>query len=121
MHWIDIVLIAIVALTAIIGFWKGFFDGIISICSIFVSLIIAVSTANWFAGVIRSIVDIDGWLNILLRDTFGVGDSLVIFGASYPREKLAAFLTVVFAGIVMFILVRCVVALLKNMFKAMTE
>ncbi|MBE5735412.1 MAG: CvpA family protein [Clostridiales bacterium] len=120
MHWIDIVLIAIIAISAIIGLFKGFFDGLISICSIFVSFIIAVCTANWFAGIIRSIVDIDGWLNIVLRDTFGVADSLVVFGTSYPREKVAAFLTVVFSAVVIFILIRCIVALLKNLFKALT-
>ena len=120
MHWIDIVLIAILGISAIIGLFKGFFDGIISVCSVFVSFIIAMVSANWFAGIIRSIVDIDGWLNVLLRDTFGVADSLVVFGTSYPREKVAAFLTVLFSGIVIFILIRCIVALLKNLFKSLT-
>lgn len=121
MNWLDIVVLALIAIFAIIGLCKGFFDGIISICSIFVSLLISVKTANWFAGLIRSIVDIDGWFDNILQNTLGVGDSLIIFGASYPREKLAAFLTVLLSGIIMFIFIRCLVRLLSNLFKSLTS
>lgn len=121
MNWLDIVVIAIILISAIIGLCKGFFDGIISICSIFVSALISVKTANWFAGVIRSVLDIDGWFDTILKDKLGVGDSLIIFGASYPREKLAAFLTVLLSGILMFIFIRCIVRLLSNLFKSITS
>lgn len=121
MHWIDITVIAIVSLFAIIGLFKGFFDGILSVCSIFVSFLISVKVAPWFANLIRKVVDIDGWFDTFLSETVKVGDSLVIFGASYPREKIATFLTVLLAGIIMFIFIRCLIRLLANLFKSVTQ
>ena len=121
MSWIDIVVIGLILLLAIIGLAKGFFDGIISICSIFVSLLISVKASNWFAGVIRSIVDIDGWFDNLLVNQLGVGDSIIFLGVSYAREKVAAFLTVLLAGILLFIFIRMIIRLLKNLFTAATE
>ena len=121
MHWIDIVIIAILGLFALIGFWKGFFDGILSLCSIFVSLLISIKVANPFANLIRKVVDIDGWFNTLLENQFHVGDSMVVFGNSYPREKVATFLTVLLCGILIFIFIRCLIALLKNLFKSITS
>ena len=121
MHWIDIVVIAFLGIFALIGLWKGFFNGLFSLCSIFVSFLIAMNTANWFANLIRKLVDIDGWFDHFLSDTCNVGDSMVIFGASYPREKVAAFLTVLISGIIIFILLRCIIALLKKMFENITK
>ena len=121
MHWIDIAVIAIVSIFAIVGLFKGFFDGILSICSIFVSFLIALKTAPWFAGIIRNLVDIDSWFDTFLAETVKMGDSLVVFGASYPREKIATFLTVLLAGILMFIFIRCIIRLLANLFKSITD
>jgi len=121
MPWIDIVIVVIILFAALKGLAKGFFDSILALCSVFVSLFIAVKAANWFAGILRSIVDIDGWFNSLLVNQLGVGDSLVFLGKSYPREKVAAFLTVLLAGILLFIFIRIIIRLLKNMFTAATE
>ena len=120
MNWLDIVVIALIALFAIIGLFKGFFDGLISICTIFVSLIISITLANPFANLIRSIVDIDGWWDFILQK-LGVGDSMVIFGALYAREKLAAFLTVLVSTIILFIFIRCLVRLLKKLFQSISK
>ncbi len=121
MNWLDIVVIAIIAIFAIVGLFRGFFNGIISLCSIFISLLISIKAANWFAGLIRSLVDIDGWFDTLLSGTFGVEESMVIFGTSYPREKIAAFLTVVLSALILFIFIRCIIRLLKNLFTSLTD
>lgn len=121
MNWIDIVVLALIVIFAIVGLCKGFLSSILSLCSIFVSLLIAIATSNWFAGLIRRIVDIDGWFDHILADRFNVGESMVVFGTSYPREKIAAFLTVVACTIVMFIFIRCLIALIKKLFESLTE
>ncbi len=66
-------------------------------------------------------MDIDGWFDHILADRFNVGESMVVFGTSYPREKIAAFLTVVVCTIVMFIFIRCLIALVKKLFESLTE
>jgi len=121
MNWLDIVVIGIIAIFAIVGLFKGFFNGILSLCSIFISLLISVKFSNWFAGLIRSIVDIDGWFDSILSGTLGVEDSMIVFGIAYPREKIAAFLTVLLSGIILFIFIRSIIGLLKKLFTSLTE
>lgn len=121
MNWIDIIFIAIIVLFAIIGLAKGLIDSILSLFTTFGSAILAYFLAKPFYTFFAKIFDINGMFENLLTQTFGLSDPVSIFGNDLTIAQMGEFISIVFSGIVAFVLVRSVVWLVSKIFDSATK
>ena len=70
MHWIDIVLIAIIAIFALVGMKRGFVDAILSLFSTVVSIGIAIWASKPFAGFLEQCFKVTSFLSNNLNKMF---------------------------------------------------
>lgn len=120
MTWIDIIFLAIIALFAIIGLWKGLLDSILGLITSFASIFIAIWAAKPVAKFIRKLIDVDSIFYNLVGGFFGGSETKSIFGVELTREKLSAFLTVAACAVLVFILLRIAVWLISKLFDSAT-
>lgn len=124
MNWIDIVFIAILVIFAIIGLWRGLFDSLLALISSGVALVVAVLTAKPVAKLLNKMVSINGWFEKTLNKTVGNEGTITLFGnteLSFSVKEVAEFLSIVFAIIVMFILIKLAVWLLAKLFDSVAS
>lgn len=120
--WVDIVFFAIIIVFAVIGLWKGLFESLLSLISTGVCVFVAVYLAKPCASFIN---------NTLGLDTPKMFDGLIgkfskeqvfhLFGMEFARSEVAGFLSMIFAGLVVFILLKLGIYLLAKIFDSMTQ
>lgn len=123
MNWIDIVFIAIIAISAIVGLAKGLFESILSLFGTALSLFVAIYASKPFAEFIAKFVDLNSILTNLL-----VGDGklipttgLDILTLHYSPEQVVEYATILASILVMFILIKLVIWLLARLFDGATK
>ena len=124
MNWIDIVFIAILVLFAVIGIWRGLFDSLLALISSGVALTIAIFTAKSVAKFLNKTFKINSWFSKILTNSTGEGGTITLFGKtdlSFAIEEVAEFLSIVFAIIVVFILIKLAVWLLAKLFDSVVS
>ena len=124
MNWIDIVFIAILAVFAIIGLWRGLFDSLLALISSGVALTIAIFTAKPVAKFLNNLLKINKWFSDILTKTVGKDGTITLFGKtelSFGVKEVAEFLSIVFAIIVIFILIKLAVWLLAKLFDSVAS
>ncbi len=118
MWWIDVIVIAIIVVCAVVGLSKGLFESILSLLSTAIAVGLAVWLARPACTIINKILPFDKWFAKMLQ---GQNDPLIIFGHSLSLDKVAAFLSLVAAGIIVFLLVKLVIWLLARLFDSATK
>ncbi len=118
MWWIDVLVIAIIVVCAIVGLSKGLFESILSLLSTAIAVGLAVWLARPACTIINKILPFDKWFAKMLQ---GQNDPLIIFGHSLSLDKVAAFLSLVVAGVIVFLLVKLVIWLLARLFDSATK
>lgn len=122
MHWIDIVIIAIVALTTIIGLSKGLFESILSIFGTALSLFVAIWASKPVAAFVNNIVDVAEFAKKFLEEQ-GIaqnGNVAVPIAGNFPVETVANFVSTVIIVLGVFILIKFVIFLLSKLFDSAT-
>ena len=120
--WVDIVFFAIIALFALIGLWKGLFDSLLSLISTGVCVAVAVWLAKPCASFINNTIKLDvPKLFDGLIDKFSKEASFEFFGMTFSRGEIAGFLSMIFAGLIVFILLRLGIYLLAKLFDSITS
>lgn len=112
MNWVDIVVIAIVVLTAGIGLWRGLFESILSLVGTFLSVFLAVLASKPVASFLNKIAKMDQLFMKLLKSDEGV----TLFGKTFTNEKIAALCTIVLAIVIVWILIKLAIFLLSRLF-----
>ena len=122
MGWIDIVVIALVVLSAIIGLAKGLFESILSLFGTGLSLGIAIWASKPVANFISGIVNVNEFI-VGLLEKYGVAEDGVvkILMQNFAVEQAADFLTIVASVILVFILIKLVIWLLAKLFDSATS
>lgn len=121
MSWFDIIFIAIVAIFAIVGLWKGLLDSILGLVTTLVSIVLSIWWAKPVAKFLRRIVDIDNIFFKMLKGAFAEKETIKVLGViSLTREKLSAFLTVALSAVIIFILIRLAVWVVSKLFDSAT-
>ena len=119
--WVDIVFFAIIALFALIGLWKGLFDSLLSLISTGVCLAVAVYLARPCASFINNTIKLDvPKLFDGLIGKFSAETSFEFFGMTFARSEIAGFLSMIFAGLIVFVLLRLGIYLLAKLFDSIT-
>ena len=124
MNWIDIVFIAILVVFAIIGLWRGLFDSLLGLISSGVALAIAIFTAKPVAKFLNKILKIDAWFLKIVNKAVGESGTVSLFGSeklTFTSQEVAQFLSIVFAVIVTFVLIKLAVWLLAKLFDSVTS
>lgn len=112
--WIDIVVVVLLLAFTIIGLIKGFFNSLLALISSAGALALAIWLGKPAAAFINKIVNVPAWFEKILKK-----ESYTLFGSStlsFTKQELAAFLSVVVAVIVVFILIKLAVWLLAKLF-----
>lgn len=156
MHWLDIVVIALIVLFALYGLSKGFLSSLLSLVNVLVSFVAAIFLAKPFATFINNATNWGTKLCELISDKLAgignlgtalevatpagqviadssgftgffkwllpkiVGNDVIAAGvtpSSYFGNYLGMLCLIVICGIIVFILIRIVVALLQLLFK----
>ena len=121
MSWFDIIFIAIVAIFAIVGLWKGLLDSVLGLVTTLVSIVLSIWWAKPVAKFLRRIVDIDNIFFKMLKGAFAEKETIKVLGViSLTREKLSAFLTVALSAVIIFILIRLSVWVVSKLFDSAT-
>lgn len=123
MNWIDIVFIAIIAISAIVGLAKGLFESILSLFGTALSLFVAIYASKPFAEFIGKFVDLNSVLtNLLVGDGKLIPtDGLDILTLHYSAEQVVEYAAVLAAILVMFVLIKLVIWLLSRLFDSATK
>ncbi len=119
--WVDIVFWVLIALFALIGLWKGLFDSLLSLLGSGIAVGLAIWLAKPAAAFINKIIDLPKMFGKLIEDMFKNKPELEIFGQAFSKENLAAFLSYVCAGIIVFILFKLAIWLLAKLFDGVTK
>lgn len=120
--WVDIVFFAIIILFAVIGIWKGLFESILSLISTAVCVAVAVYLAKPCASFINNTIKLDtpkmfdGLIGKFTKET-----SFEYFGMTFTRGEIAGFLSMIFAGLVVFILLKLAIYLLAKLFDSISK
>lgn len=113
MNWVDIVVIAIIALTTIVGLSRGLFESILSLVGTGLSIFIAIMVAKPVAKFLNSVIKLDDLFAKLLNNESGI---ITIFGRDFTINKIAAFCTIIVSIIVVWILIKLAIWLLSRLF-----
>lgn len=122
MGWIDIVVIALVLISAIIGLSKGLFESILSIFGSVLSLFVAIWASKPVAGFLNSLADVNAFFGKLLVD-WGVADAsgnVKILFKTFTLADASSFVTLIASVILVFILIKLVIWLLSKLFDSAT-
>lgn len=120
--WVDIVFFAIIILFAVIGIWKGLFESILSLISTAVCVAVAVYLAKPCASFINNTIKLDtpkmfdGLIGKFTKET-----SFEYLGMTFTRGEIAGFLSMIFAGLVVFILLKLAIYLLAKLFDSISK
>ncbi len=119
--WVDIVFWVLIALYGIVGLWQGLFDSILSLFGSAIAVGVGIWLAKPAAAFINKIVNMPSLFEKLLNKAFTDGATISIWNNTFDKKDMAAFLSLVFAGIIVFILVKLAIWLLAKIFDGATK
>ena len=114
--WIEIVFWVLIIGFALIGLKKGLFDSILSLVGTAIAVVAAVFLAKPAASFINKIVDIPSMMSSLVDKVFANSENVEVWGSVFEKQDLATFLSLLFAGIIVYILVKLAIWLLSKLF-----
>lgn len=120
--WVDIVFFAIIILFALIGLWKGFFESLISLISTALCVVASVYLAKPCASFINNTIGLDTpKMFDGLIGKFTKEQQFSLFNMTFTRGEIAGFLSMIFAGLVVFVLLKLAIYLLSKLFDSITK
>ncbi len=120
--WVDIIFFAIIIIFALIGLWKGLFESLISLISTAVCVAISIYLAKPCASFINNTIGLDTpKMFDGLIGKFTEEQQFSLFNMTFKRSEIAGFLSMIFAGIVVFILLKLAIYLLAKIFDSITN
>lgn len=114
--WIEIVFWVLIAFFALIGLKKGLFESILSLIGTGLAVVAGVFLAKPAASFINKIIDVPSMISGLLDKVFENSENVEIWGSIFEKTDLATFLSLLFAGIIVYILVKLAIWLLAKLF-----
>lgn len=131
MGWIDIIVIAFITISAIIGLAKGFFDSVLALFGTGLSIFIAIWASKPVTSLVSGIVDIPaaikklfinkGWAAIDAGTTNYVVEVDFLGNRKFAIDVVSKFLTTVAIVIVLFVLLKLLIWILSKLFDSATQ
>lgn len=122
MALIDIIFIVFIGLFALVGFYKGLVDSILSLFGTLASLALAIFGGVYIANYVRTLIDIDSYLDSFLVDILKVTEESVSFlGIDIARTTIANYLGTILICILTFIVIRLTISTIGKIFGSLTD
>ena len=122
MALIDIIFIVFIGLFALVGFYKGLVDSILSLFGTLASLALAIFGGVYIANYVRTLIDIDSYLDSFLVDILKVTEESVSFlGMDIARTTIANYLGTILICILTFIVIRLTISTIGKIFGSLTD
>ncbi len=122
MALIDIIFLIFIGLFALVGLWKGLVDSVISLFSSLFSVVLAIFLGSYVADFVRSLIDIDGYLDALLTDVFKItAENIEFLGMTVARVKVANYLATILIVVLTYIVLMLAIGIIKRILGSLTE
>ncbi len=122
MALIDIIFLIFIGLFALVGLWKGLVDSVVSLFSSLFSVAIAIFLGSYVADFVRSLIDIDGYLDALLTDVFKItAENIEFLGMTVARVKVANYLATILIIVLTYIVLMLAIGIIKRILGSLTE
>ena len=117
---IDVILIAIIVISAIIGIVKGFVDSVLGLIGTGLALAVAVFTAKYLSNTLNNLLKIEDWVLGKLDKS---GETVKLFGGKieYANEEVAKFAVWVITVIVIFLIIKLALLILSKLFESVVK
>ena len=116
--WIDAILIALIVIYGLVGLSKGFFESILRLISTAAAVGLAVWLARPLSTLVNKVLPLVSWYTKALSSQ---PDPINLFGQELSHSQVAAFLSIVTTGIVIFLLVKIIIWILAKLFDSATK
>ena len=122
MALIDIIFLIFIGLFALVGLWKGLVDSVVSLFSSLFSVVLAIFLGSYVADFVRSLMDIDGYLDALLTDVFKItAENIEFLGMTVARVKVANYLATILIVVLTYIVLMLAIGIIKRILGSLTE
>lgn len=122
MALIDIIFLIFIGLFALVGLWKGLVDSVVSLFSSLFSVALAIFLGSYVADFVRSLIDIDGYLDALLTDVFKItAENIEFLGMTVARVKVANYLATILIIVLTYIVLMLAIGIIKRILGSLTE
>ena len=122
MALIDIIFLIFIGLFALVGLWKGLVDSVISLFSSLFSVVLAIFLGSYVADFVRSLIDIDGYLDALLTAVFMItAENIEFLGMTVARVKVANYLATILIVVLTYIVLMLAIGIIKRILGSLTE
>lgn len=122
MALIDIIFLIFIGLFALVGLWKGLVDSVVSLFSSLFSVVLAIFLGSYVADFVRSLIDIDGYLDALLTDVFKItAENIEFLGMTVARVKVANYLATILIVVLTYIVLMLAIGIIKRILGSLTE
>lgn len=122
MALMDIIFLVVVGLFALVGFYKGLVDSILSLFGTLFSLVLAIFGGIHIANYVRTMIDVDGYLDSFLVNILKVSEETVSFlGMTIDRTTIANYLGTILICILTFIVIRLTINTVGKILGSITD
>ena len=105
-----------------VGFYKGLVDSILSLFGTLASLALAIFGGVYIANYVRTLIDIDSYLDSFLVDILKVTEESISFlGMDIARTTIANYLGTILICILTFIVIRLTISTIGKIFGSLTD
>lgn len=122
MALLDIIFLVFIGLFALVGFYKGLVDSILSLFGTLASLALAIFGGVRIANYVRTLIDLDGYMNSFLVDILKITQDKVTFlGMEIARTTIANYLGTILICILTFIVIRLTISTVGKILGSLTD
>ena len=114
---IDVVFIAIIVVSAIIGIVKGFFDSILGLIGTTVAGIAGIFLAKYIAPIVNNIFGLENFL----LNKINLPEDFTFFGSAFTNEELAKFGVWIITVFATFLIIKFAIFILGKIFESVTK
>ena len=114
---IDVVFIAIIVVSAIIGIVKGFFDSILGLIGTTVAGIAGIFLAKYIAPIVNNIFGLENFL----LNKINLPEDFTFFGSAFTNEELAKFGVWIITVFATFLIIKFAIFILGKIFERVTK
>lgn len=121
--WVDVIFFAILIIFTVIGIFTGLFDSLLGLISTGVALAISILVAKPATSLLNKMFNVPKMFSGML-DHISSGETVNLFGNSalaFDKNGIANFLSIVFAILIVFILIKLAIFLLARLFSSVVE
>lgn len=120
---LDIIVLSFIGLYALTGLYRGFVDSLLALFNTFISFALAIFLGNRIARHLRTMVDLDGWMDNFLQEILHITEDNINFLNTFqvPREQVAHFLATVLVICLAYLAILITIQVVRQVLDPLTD